>query len=339
MNSFQDLINHFIVFFNKIQDTLHQIEYQHKYKDIELRLEQHKDLYAKYLQDEPIFTFCMPTYNGEKFIARALESILMQQTSYTYRIWIIDDCSTDNTVNIIKEYINLYPDVIKLDVNPQNEGGNTMAPKIFNNVKTKYWMNFDQDDYWISKDKLQRSVDFFELHPEYTLVSSNLFIKYSNKLTTAYSGTSSNIKFGFYDYPYPIGILFQTSSTMFRNVFTKEDLEHINSYVGTDKQHCILGDTFRNVFALSKGKGYFENSLDSVYNWTETGTWSKLNEGQQEFYNLQYFYDSINFFDDPKQKEHMKRISETYIPKLESKVDLLNEKEAIEFREIQKGLL
>ena len=58
---------------------------------------------------------------------------------------------------------------------------------------------------------------------------------------------------------------------MFRNVFSSEELQKINSCVGTNKHLCIVGDTFRNVFALTKGTGYFEDSIDSVYNWTENG--------------------------------------------------------------------
>ena len=324
--------------FEKIENKLIELEYQIKYSEIKKRLETHKNLYLKYLQTEPILTFCMPTYNGEKFIARALESILMQETSYKYQIWIIDDCSKDNTVNIAKEYQKLHPDIIKIDVNEHNEGGKTMAPKIFNNIKTKYWMNFDQDDYWISKDRMQRSLDFFETHEDYTLCATNILIKNSNNLTPAYRGCEPHIKFEFKDYPHPLGILMQTSSAMYRNVFTKEDLAHINSYVGTDKEYCILGDTFRNVFALSKGKGYYENSIDSVYNWTETGVWSRLNIGQQEFYNLQYFYNSIDFFKEPTKQAHIKKIAQFYYQKTKKYEKMLNPKEAAEFIDIERGL-
>lgn len=322
----------------KIENKLIELEYQIKYSVIEKRLEIHKELYQKHLYNEPILTFCMPTYNGEKYIARALESILMQETTYKYQIWIIDDCSTDNTINIIREYQQLYPDIIKIDINEHNEGGKTMAPKIFNNIKTKYWMNFDQDDFWISKDRMQRSLDFFETHKDYTLCATNILIKNSNCLTPAYKGCEPHIKFEFKDYPYPLGILMQTSSAMYRNVFTEKDLKHINSYIGTEKEYCILGDTFRNVFALSKGKGYYENSIDSVYNWTETGVWSRLNMGQQDFYNLQYFYSSINFFEEQDKRNHMRDIADIFYNKTKQNQNMLNSKELEEFFEIEKGL-
>lgn len=321
-----------------IKQKLIELEYQIKYSSIEKRLDEHKEIYQKYLYNEPILTFCMPTYNGEKYIARALESILMQETSYSYKIWVIDDCSTDNTANIVREYQKLYPNIIDLEVNEHNEGGKTMAPKIFNRVNTKYWMNFDQDDYWLSKDRMQRALDYFENHSDCTLFASNIIVKASNKLTTAYLGEKAFIDFEFKDYPLPLNILMQTSSAMYRNVFTKEDLDHINSYVQTPKEYCILGDTFRNVFALSKGKGHYENSIDSVYNWTENGVWSRLNIAQQDFYNLQYFYGSIEFFKEKSLSEHMKKIAIIYLEKTKKNIHLLNKKELVEFNEIEKGL-
>lgn len=324
---------------NIVYKKILQIQYEQKYANIAQRLENNKELYQKYLiPDEPIFTFCMPTYNGQKYIARALESILMQETSYKYKIWVIDDCSNDNTINIVREYDKKYPGVFEIFVNPVNEKGLTVAPRIYNNVKTKYWMNFDQDDYWLSKDKLERSINYFENHPECTIVSSNLLIKSSNKLTPSYCGEKDNFTFDFFDYPIPLSILMQTSSTMYRNVFNEENLAHINSYVNTDKKHCVLGDTFRNAFALSYGNGYYENSVDSVYNLTENGAWSKLNAGQQEFYNLQYFYDSIEFFKEERFKIKMKEVAKFYLKNTQKHVKMLNKNELDEFEAIKKGL-
>ena len=93
---------------------------------------------------------------------------------------------------------------------------------------------------------------------------------------------------------------------MFRNVFSSEELQKINSCVGTNKHLCIVGDTFRNVFALTKGTGYFEDSIDSVYNWTENGYWTKKNLAQQNLENTEYFYESIDFFEDKDVKNLIK---------------------------------
>ena len=51
----------------------------------------------------------MGTYNHERFIAQALESVLAQETDFPYRIIICDDFSTDNTRSIIMSYVEKYP--------------------------------------------------------------------------------------------------------------------------------------------------------------------------------------------------------------------------------------
>lgn len=321
-----------------LQEKLNELEYLIKYKNISTRLDAHKNIYQKYLSEEPIFTFCMPTYNGEKYIARALESILMQETSYKYKIWIIDDCSTDHTVDIIKEYAKLYPDVFDIEVNEKNERGLTMCCKICNRVKTKYWMNFDQDDYWLTTDKLQRTIEFLDIHPEVSMYASNLFIKKGSELTAANRIKRKNFYFNFTDVPLLIKTLLQTTSVVYRNLFTENDLQRINSFAEKGMYHCVAGDTFRNMFALSKGLGYYDTSIDSVYNWTETGAWSKYNIGQQAFYDTQYFYDSISFFEEKKHKDHLKNIAKLCLQNTIRYCSMLETQELEELKKIEKDL-
>ena len=282
------------------------LEYYTKNEIIYKRLKSRNFPVDKKNNAEPILTIFMPVYNGEKFIARALESILMQETSYHYKIWIMDDCSTDNTNSIVKTYQELYPNTITFESSSVNQKGMMAAPKIFNRIATKYWMNFDQDDYWISTDKIERFINYFELHPECTLVSSNVLVKKSHVLSPVYIGKQRKVTFDLKSYLGELNILLQTSATMFRNVFSSEELQKINSCVGTNKHLCIVGDTFRNVFALTKGTGYFEDSIDSVYNWTENGYWSKKNLAQQNLENTEYFYESIDFFEDKDVKNLIK---------------------------------
>lgn len=55
---------------------------------------------------------CMITYNHEKYIAHAIESVLMQKTFFNYEIIIGEDCSPDKTRDMVIEYENKYPDKI-----------------------------------------------------------------------------------------------------------------------------------------------------------------------------------------------------------------------------------
>ena len=60
------------------------------------------------------------TYNHEKYIRHALDSVLMQETQYNYRIFVFEDCSQDSTADILREYSDKYPDKMKCFFNSEN---------------------------------------------------------------------------------------------------------------------------------------------------------------------------------------------------------------------------
>ena len=64
----------------------------------------------------------MVTYNHERFIAQAIESVLMQRASFNYELVIGEDCSTDRTRQIAEDYQRRYPDKIRLLLPSQNPG-------------------------------------------------------------------------------------------------------------------------------------------------------------------------------------------------------------------------
>ena len=64
--------------------------------------------------NEIMFSVEVTTYNQKDYIALPLQSILNQKHSYKYEILVSDDCSTDGTQDIIKEYKKKYPDIIMI---------------------------------------------------------------------------------------------------------------------------------------------------------------------------------------------------------------------------------
>lgn len=96
----------------------------------------------------------MATYNGEKYIAEQIESIIKQ--SYTkWHLYIQDDCSTDATISIALGYQKKYPEKITVTENTQNSGSaknNFFA--MLNIAKSDYIMFCDQDDVWLP-DKIK----------------------------------------------------------------------------------------------------------------------------------------------------------------------------------------
>lgn len=113
----------------------------------------------------------MITYNHVKYIRQAIESILNQKTNFKFELLIHDDASTDGTIDIIKEYADKYPDIVRPYYEEKNQysQGNRRISYTFNNPRArgKYIASCEGDDFWIDENKLQYQYDFLESHPEY----------------------------------------------------------------------------------------------------------------------------------------------------------------------------
>jgi len=94
----------------------------------------------------PLVSIAMATYNGEKYIAEQLESII-NQTHPNIEIVITDDASADNTVSIIRDY-QQKNNFIKLFINPVNSGVTKTFENSFKNSSGDFIAIADQDDIW-----------------------------------------------------------------------------------------------------------------------------------------------------------------------------------------------
>lgn len=109
------------------------------------------------------------TYNHEKFIRQTLDGFVMQKTNFPFVVYIADDASTDHTPEIIKEYAEKYPDIIKPILRPQNLGGPRNYIETLKLADCEYFANCEGDDYWTDPNKLQKQVDFLDAHPDYSI--------------------------------------------------------------------------------------------------------------------------------------------------------------------------
>lgn len=109
---------------------------------------------------------CLITYNHEQFIAQALDSALAQQVSFDYEIVVSDDCSTDRTREILLEYQQRQPDIIRIVSPEKNLGVNRNLAQTLQSCRGEYIALLEGDDFWTSSTKLQEQIDFLESHPE-----------------------------------------------------------------------------------------------------------------------------------------------------------------------------
>ena len=118
----------------------------------------------------PLVSVGMTAYNHEKYIMRALESVLMQEVDFEYEIVIGEDCSQDRTREIILEYQAKYPHIIKPILYEKNVGMKQNYLTVRDTCKGKYRTTLEGDDFWITCDRLKKQVDFLEKHPEYVAI-------------------------------------------------------------------------------------------------------------------------------------------------------------------------
>ena len=117
----------------------------------------------------------IPTYNHEKYIVQALDSILMQKTQYSYEVFVGEDCSTDNTRQVLKAWEEAHPGKFNILYREENMHGkelyNSLDLKL--RCKGKYIIGLEGDDFWTDPEKLEKQVTFLENHPEYYAVAHN----------------------------------------------------------------------------------------------------------------------------------------------------------------------
>jgi glycosyltransferase involved in cell wall biosynthesis len=124
----------------------------------------------------------MPAYNHEKYIAQAIESVLMQQCDFEYRLIIGEDCSTDRTKTICMEFQNKYPNRILLLNSCANEGMAANYKRLFKTSTAEYVAILEGDDYWIDNKKLKKQIEILMQNPEIGLVHTNYYALYENRL-------------------------------------------------------------------------------------------------------------------------------------------------------------
>lgn len=116
---------------------------------------------------------CITTFNLESYIAQALDSILSQETNFDYEVIVGDDCSTDKTREILLQYKAQNPDKVVLHFQEKNVGVNRNDYDLIHLAKGKYIAWCDGDDYWLTRDKLQKQVDILDNNSSFSCVHTH----------------------------------------------------------------------------------------------------------------------------------------------------------------------
>jgi glycosyltransferase involved in cell wall biosynthesis len=231
---------------------------------------------------------CMVTYNQERFIAQAIESVVTQETDFDYEVLIGEDCSTDRTREICIAYREKYPQKIRLLLHEQNLGmiGKPNFIKTLDACQGEYIAVLEGDDYWIPPQKLQKQADFLDRHRDYAVCFTGAMITFEDKRSEpAYSPPP--------EYRKPI--------------LTIEDLLRLNAihtctvmyrrrlFTGFPDWYYSLNtpDHALNIIHAQQGEVGYIDQATAIYNFHGSGVWSSRDPVDNLLGNV-HFYKTIN---------------------------------------------
>lgn len=269
----QEIIDRYVELYPLIFSTTEKIDYS-ELSDAELYypiqnlyISHSRFILQEYyiLKTEPhdiMVSIASTAYNHERYIERALNSILVQETNFKFEIIIGEDCSSDKTRRIIERYRRRYPEIIRPIYNERNIGLKENDYAVRRRLRGKYRALLEGDDYWLLKDKLQRQVDFLEKNPEYSAITGEFItINGSGKvIPRAHDQIYSKTEI------YDIGEVEKwlmpsnTLSLLHRNIYREWNEYMINEY----KNSSILGDRKLHMLLTMYGNIYHSKDVVSV---------------------------------------------------------------------------
>ena len=123
--------------------------------------------------NKQLISVIIPSYNRANTVGFTIESIIAQKVDADIEIVIGDDCSTDNAREVLTQYKEKYPDIIRLFFWEKNLGLGANWASCVKECKGKYICNCDNDDYWHNTNKLQLQLDYMESNPQSNVLITN----------------------------------------------------------------------------------------------------------------------------------------------------------------------
>lgn len=217
------------------------------------------------IQDiQPIVSVAVITYNMAEYLPQLLDSILVQEVSFPYEIIVDDDCSPDNTREILYRYEKQYPEHIVLSLRGKNVGGSRNMFGVLRKCRGKYIAILEGDDYWDDPNKLQYQFDFMENHSQYVGMTCNSWCELSRTEVRHHPrrNITKPLVFTYDDFMKPFffdRLPNSTDTWFFKNIF-RENKENYSVFY---KAHPMVWDQTLALILYGKGNIYVDPRLVS----------------------------------------------------------------------------
>jgi glycosyltransferase involved in cell wall biosynthesis len=114
----------------------------------------------------PRVSVVLRTFDHARFIAQAIESVLIQRAPFAFELVIGEDCSSDGTRAIVERYAREQPEIVSAVLPERNLGHGEILRRAMAAARGDFIAYLDGDDYWTSASKLARQVAFLEENPD-----------------------------------------------------------------------------------------------------------------------------------------------------------------------------
>ena len=207
----------------------------------------------------------IPTYFHERYIGQALDSVLAQKTDLKLEILVGDNASGDRTQEIVSEYANRYPTLIRPVLRPKSIDPTRNFMDLLRRAKGDYIAGLEGDDFWIDPYKLQKQWSFLEAHPDYIACYSKSLIVDENSQPD-YNRAPDFVRnkkiFTIEDLVTYWKLPGQTATRMMRNIFRDMGPE---TYDIVWKAHAYVADKTMAILLLAHGPAYCSEEILSCY--------------------------------------------------------------------------
>lgn len=208
-------------------------------------------------------------YNHEKYIKKALDGFIDQKTNFPFEVIVHDDASTDKTTDIIREYEEKYPNIIKGIYQTENQYSKKIKITrriVLPKVKSKYIAFCEGDDYWNDNNKLQMQFDILEANPNYSMCTHGIIrIKENGDYVSEDLGEEK--AYNFEDVFFEKAPIMHTSSRLIR----KAVYDSMPSFM----INAPIGDGPMLLWSSMKGDIYYIDKAMSSYRIFSSSSWSK----------------------------------------------------------------
>ena len=144
---------------------------------------------------EKLLTVTVPTYNVEKYLRGCLDSLCIENTKGKMEVLIINDGSTDGSVDIAKEYVKNYPEVFRL-INKENGGHGSTINRGIQEAEGKYFKVVDSDD-WVDGESLDMLLKYLGSHDSDVVYTNFYHIDdKSGKKTVEFASPFPEVEYG-----------------------------------------------------------------------------------------------------------------------------------------------